>query len=200
MHHKSETGKWPQLWLAALMLAVMLLGGCETTRVDPVQTELDEQLLGLRVGDNLKITFAGSSQVPPEHEDQVREDGSINPPMIGAIPAAGKTPRELGIELEKAYSKFFNNLSIIVRATDWHYTVGGEVRSPGRLGWVGGSTVVKAVKAAGDITDFANRKRVVVTRANGRTFQVNYQKALENPEYDRPVYPGDIIHVPRRIW
>lgn len=201
MTHKNSETRKRQLGSTVLMLLGFLLGGCQvfSPASNPDNVDAEERLI-LRVGDNLKISFAGSNQAPSEHEDQVREDGSINPPMIGPVKADGKTPRELGMELEKAYSKFFHTLSVTVRALDWHYTVGGEVRSSGRLGWVGGSTVVKAIKAAGDVTDFADRKKVVVTRANGRTFKVNYQKALENSKYDRPVYPGDIIHVPRRWY
>jgi protein involved in polysaccharide export with SLBB domain len=196
-HTESEKRKRLQLCSVTFALLSMLLGGCITPGI-PEQHQSDERLMVLRVGDNLKITFSGAIQSLPDHEDQVKEDGTINPPLIGPMTAKDKSPLELAKELQQLYSKYYQRISVNVRALDWHYTVGGEVRTPGRLAWIGGSSVVKTIKAAGDVTDFADRKRVVVTRANGRSFRVNYKKALEDSTYDSPVYPGDIIHVPRR--
>jgi hypothetical protein len=39
-----------------------------------------------------------------------------------------------------------------------------------------------------------------LTRFDGRTQTVNCVKALDKPSLDPEVYPGDKIHVPRRIW
>ena len=50
-----------------------------------------------------------------------------------------------------------------------------------------------AIKAAGGFTDFANKKRVKLTRADGTTETVNCIKALEDPHLDLEVFPGDGI-------
>ena len=48
----------------------------------------------------------------------------------------------------------------------------------------------KAIASAGGFTDFANKKKVRLTRVDGRTQIVNCVKALENPSLDLEVYPG----------
>ena len=60
--------------------------------------------------------------------------------------------------------------------------------------------MLKAIASAGGFTDFANKKKVKLTRVDGRTQTVNCVKALDNPSLDLEVYPGDKIHVPRRLW
>jgi protein involved in polysaccharide export with SLBB domain len=74
------------------------------------------------------------------------------------------------------------------------------VKSPSRYPWTEGMTVVKAIQTAGYFTDYAKTSKVRVTRLNGKSIIMNYDKALENPERDVPVYPGDTINVPRRVW
>ena len=80
------------------------------------------------------------------------------------------------------------------------FYVGGEVKNQGRISYIGPITVLKAIQSAGDFTDFAQRKRVKLTRLNGKTETINCIKAREDPRLDLPVFPGDTIHVPRRIF
>jgi polysaccharide export outer membrane protein len=84
-------------------------------------------------------------------------------------------------------------------STRWYY-VDGEVKSPARQIYNSRITVLKAIASAGGFTDFANKKKVKLTRVDGRTQIVNCPKALDNPRLDPEVYPGDKIQVPRRLW
>ncbi len=59
-------------------------------------------------------------------------------------------------------------------------------------------TVTKAITSAGDFTDFANRKKVFLIRANGQRFKLNADAILNGDAPDPPVYPGDQIEVARR--
>jgi protein involved in polysaccharide export with SLBB domain len=61
-------------------------------------------------------------------------------------------------------------------------------------------TVTKAIAAAGDFDDFANRKNVQLIRANGKRSTVNCIKALADPTLDPKVYPNDKIVVQKTIW
>lgn len=78
--------------------------------------------------------------------------------------------------------------------------VRGEVKIPGRVQVMGEMTVLKAIAAAGDFTDFANRKRVLVTRSNGQRITVNCVKAQADTKQDPPVFADDLIDVPRRLF
>ena len=66
--------------------------------------------------------------------------------------------------------------------------------------YVGPITVSKAITSAGDFTDYANRKTIVLTRANGQRFKLNCVKILDGEAPDPPVYPGDQIEVKRRWY
>jgi protein involved in polysaccharide export with SLBB domain len=60
-------------------------------------------------------------------------------------------------------------------------------------------TVLKAIQAAGDFTDFGKKSKVEVIRANGHKEKpVDCYKAIKNPKLDLPIFPGDQVIVPRR--
>jgi protein involved in polysaccharide export with SLBB domain len=96
--------------------------------------------------------------------------------------------------------KYYKYLTVTITPMLQFYFVGGEVRSPGRYEHVGKMTVRKALQSAGDFTDFANKKKVKLTRTTGEKHTINAIKALNNPELDLEVLPGDTIHVPRRVF
>ena len=96
--------------------------------------------------------------------------------------------------------KYYVRLTVTVSSPQRVFYVGGEVKQPGRQLYVGETTVTKAIQAAGDFTDFANRNKVWLIRSNGERIKVNCIKALQDPTLDPPVYPGDQIQVPRRIF
>ncbi|MDQ6632250.1 MAG: polysaccharide biosynthesis/export family protein [Verrucomicrobiota bacterium] len=154
----------------------------------------------LRVGDTVKLDFSGLERQLPSLEEQIKEDGTISPDLIGSIQAANKTSGQLQKELNEAYKKYYKNLTVTVRTSDRFYYVGGEVKQPNRQLYLGGVTVVKAIQSAGDFTDFANKKKVRIIRANGKVETVNCVKARKNPKLDLPIYPGDTIHVEKSIF
>jgi predicted Ser/Thr protein kinase len=83
-------------------------------------------------------------------------------------------------------------------ATGWYY-ISGEVRTPSRQRYDSRITVSQAIITAGGFTDFADKKRVRLTRADGRSEIINCLKALEDPSLDPDVHPGDTLLVRRRL-
>ncbi len=79
----------------------------------------------------------------------------------------------------------------------WYY-VSGEVRVPNRHLYNGRITLLRAITAAGDFTDFAERTRVKVTSEDGRSQTVNCVKVQDDPSLDPEIRPGDQIFVGRR--
>lgn len=156
-----------------------------------------------QIGDQVIITYSGTSATNPllqSHQEAIKDDGTITPPYVGPVVAAGKTPGRLQKELQEKYDYYFKNLTVTVVPRDRFYYVSGEVRKPGPEPWLGETDIIQAIAAAGDFTDFANKKRVRLTRANGRTQIINVQRAITEPHYEVPVYPGDKIYVPRRLF
>jgi len=154
-----------------------------------------------RVGDMVTVTFSGVvTEAVPAHEERIKEDGTITMHLIGSVQAAGKTPGELQKEIQERYRKYYPNIVATVKSFELFYYVGGEVRAPARVPWGGEITVTRAIQSVGDFTDFANRTKVQLIRANGTKITVNCKKAIEDPRLDPKVMPGDQIHVPRRWW
>ena len=155
-----------------------------------------------RVGETVIVNFSGSPIDIPAHEEPIKEDGTITLPLIGAVNAAGLTAGELQNEIHAAYvPEYYVRLTVTVKSGDRIYYVGGEVKSPAKQLYVGDTTVTKAIQSAGGLTDFANHGKVWLIRAsNGERIRVDYDKALENPAKDPPVYPDDQINVEKRIF
>lgn len=157
----------------------------------------------LRVGDSLTITFADTPTLIPPFEEKIKEDGTITLLQNQTFAAAGATLGDLGKEIRKRYvPDYYKYMTVTVKQqemTRWYY-VDGEVRQPSRQIYSSRITVSKAIASAGGFTDFAKKTKVKLTRVDGRTQIVNCPKALDNPSLDPEVYPGDKIHVPRRLW
>lgn len=200
------------LLVACLALTGSLVfTGCRSADVPPFSSDVPggsaSQNAGesdvFAVGNVVTVTFSGVSELLPPHEETIKEDGTITLPLIGAVKAAGKSAGELQKEIHDRYvPKYYNaNLTVTVKSQMRVYYVGGQVKAPGRQEYIGTTTVTKAIQSAGDFTDFAKRTAVELTRAGSKKpIKINCKKAQQDPSKDLPVYPGDKIHVPQRIW
>ncbi len=204
--------KMSKSWLlsGASAFAALWFVGCMTEKVSPPPDGTAKEITketgegdNLRIQDTVRVTFSNvsstSPQMPPQ-EEQIKEDGTITLPLIGSVKAVGRTAGDLQNELQKSFRRFYVSMNVTVTTPDRYYSVGGEVKTPKRDAYVGGTTVIKAIQSAGDLTEYANRKKVRLTRANGKTYIINYDKALTDPNLDLPVFPGDFIHVPKRFF
>jgi protein involved in polysaccharide export with SLBB domain len=206
---------------SALGLAgvILLLCGCESlsgppggtgTAPNESATAVSAQPVGdaggggideLRVGDRITVTFSDIPGAPPPIEQKIREDGKIVLILGLEVTAAGKKAGDLAQEIKEAYvPKYFKRLTVNVKPEERVIYVGGQVRAPNRYIHVGEMTVLRAIKVAGDFTDYAKKTDVQVIRADGSKFKINCKKALKDPKFDVPIYPGDAIHVPQRFW
>lgn len=154
----------------------------------------------LQVGNRITIAFSGLPNAPEAHVEQIRNDGYVTPPLLGKpVLAAGKSIAELQKELRDLYvPAFFRDVTITVRNEERYYFVDGQVRMPGQKPYLTEMTVLRAIQTAGGFTEYANRGKVQVTRADKRQDTVDCKKALRNPRYDLPIYPGDSIYVPQK--
>jgi polysaccharide export outer membrane protein len=157
----------------------------------------------LGVGSSITIALLDTPTPIPTFEGKIKEDGTITLTLNKTFTAAGKTPGDLEKEIRASYvPQYFKYMTVAVRqeATTLWYYVDGEVKAPNRQLYNTRITVLKALASAGGFTDFANKKKVRLTRVDGRTQFVNCAKARDNPSLDPEVYPGDKIYVPRRFW
>jgi len=154
-----------------------------------------------RPGDRVEIQFADNGGLPSVWPQTVREDGSITLPLNQTVHAAGLRKGELEAAIRDVYvPRILRRLTVNVRSDRRNYFVSGEVKLPGEKEHTGQITAMRAIATAGDFTDFANKSKIEVFRSNGEKVQVNGKKALKDASKDVPVYPGDRVHVYRRMF
>lgn len=156
----------------------------------------------LTEGDRIVITYSGIPAPPIPHVEQIRQDGTIQPPFLTEpVQAAGLTTGEFREKLVNLYvPNIFTQISLTVKAEERYFTVDGEVNVPGLYPYVGSMTVLDGIASARGLNDFAKKNRIKITRVDGQTITFNYNKARDNQKFDIPLYPGDIINAPRRLY
>jgi polysaccharide export outer membrane protein len=192
--------------LVVLALAAVL-AGCGTKPTPPLnqpQTPASNGLTDpLRVSDRVRIEIAGTPETIEPSEQEIKEDGTINIQGIGHVQAAGKTPGQLERDIQDGLvPRYYAHCSVTVAPAGRFFYVGGEVNhdsAGGRIIFSGPITVTRAIDAAGGFSPFANKRKVKLTRVDGTQQTVNCLKAIQHPELDISVYPGDRIYVPRRF-
>jgi len=196
-------------WKLLLLLPLIAFGltGCASPDYSGVMSAPDEEdtnlmaAARLHVGDTITITLSGIPDQIPLMDKTINEDGTFTMDAIGVVKAGGKTPGELEAIIHDAYvPKIYTHLTVTVKPGDRVFYVRGEVKQPGRQIYVGQMTVTKAITSCGDFTDFANEKKVWLTRVNGNRYKINAQAILNGEAPDPPVFPGDQIEVTRRLY
>ena len=204
------------LSVCGLLLAGLLLAGCASSPGEisfsdtpktpamsglPSANESAADAARFHVGDTIVVQLSGLPITFEPHQEPIKEDGTITMPDIGKVQAAGKTAGDLQNAIHDLYvPRFYTHLTVTVNIGDRVYYVSGEVKIPGRLVYVGQTTVNQAITSAGDFTDFANHKTVVLMRVNGDRTKVNVDRVRNGKAEDPAVYPGDQIIVHRRVW
>jgi len=165
------------------------------------QTGANGEFAKFHVGDTVTVSLSGLPNTIEPVTAPITDDGTIALADIGKVPAAGKTAGELQNEIHDMYvPAYYTHITVTVTIGDRVYYVRGEVKTPGRLVYTSETSVTKAIAAAGDFTDFANRRKVKLMRTNGSSITVNCNRVLAGDEPDPQVYPGDQIYVPKTIW
>lgn len=147
--------------------------------------------------------FAGSS-TSATIETIVDIDGNIELPRIGRMKVAGLSKEVAKTNITNAYKEYLVNPVVLIKFGDFRYTVLGEVRSPGtRLVPSDKISLLEAIANSGDLTEFAERKKVRIIRDvnNERevlSIDLTNKNILNSPNYY--LHPNDIIYVtPREI-
>jgi polysaccharide export outer membrane protein len=120
------------------------------------------------------------------------------------IQVAGRKTEDIAQEITQIFTEkkqVFRpgRLTVTVQVFGRSVSVGGDVRNTGSFQFEGGMTVLKAINRAGGFTEWADRTEVQITRLNGQQLTVNCKAAVRRPNLDVQLFPGDRIHVPRKI-
>jgi polysaccharide export outer membrane protein len=200
----------------AIMVVVMgLLGlaACapaapvRTTPVATVNSEPTRYLIG--PGDVLEISVWHNAELSTKAP--VRPDGRISTPLVPDVMAAGRTPEDLGHELEGRLKKFVADpivtviVSNFVGPYDQQIRIVGEAATPKALPYQAHMTVLDAMIAAGGLTPYASGNRAkVVRRIDGKDVEttVRLTDLLKGGDLsaNMELRPGDIIIIPQSFF
>jgi protein involved in polysaccharide export with SLBB domain len=164
-----------------------------------------------RLGSNDYVSFRVVEDRDEESQHlRVNDNGELEVPYVGLVPAAGKTCRELAYNIKSALEKEYYYHATVILAVDrvseksrGRVYVYGSVKGQGpqELPPDETYTVSKAIIRAGGFGDFANKRKVKVTRKNGQDFTVDLKRVIEEGRTDEDValQPDDQIYVPQRL-
>jgi polysaccharide export outer membrane protein len=101
----------------------------------------------------------------------VRPDGKISLPLVGEMPASGKTAVELQKEIALRLKQYIAEPAVTVVVKEVNspkVSVFGEVKTPGVYKIKDRATLLDAVALAGGLTEFAKRDKITVFRLDAK--------------------------------
>ena len=129
----------------------------------------------------------------------VNDSGNVTIPVLGNVNILGLTIDEATMTIQKKADIFLKDATAIVKLISFKVTVIGEVNKPGTYtNFNNQLTVLEAIGMAGDITDFGDRKKVLVVRPNPEgttTYHINLQDKSLLLSEGFFLLPNDIVIV-----
>jgi protein involved in polysaccharide export with SLBB domain len=186
--------------LAALFF--LLCTGCQSPKKTPLQLTSRTPSY-LVAGDVVRISFPAAPEL--NQTQKIGSDGTLSLPLIGEVPATGKTVGQLQEELARLYKPQLQDNEVLVtldtRAVP--VVVSGAVQRPGKIIFERPATVLEAIMEAGGFTPEADLKKVSLIRivkGEHETQLVDLRAVLKG----KPVPAiycsgGDVIYVPEKL-
>ena len=156
-------------------------------------------------GDVLNIAFWRDKDI--SGDVVVRPDGKISLPVVNEIQASGLTPDQLRVSVVKAAARLFTEEPIVfvtVRQINSRQVyIIGSVKKPGPYPLLESTTILQLIAKAGGLEDFADKKHIVIVRAEKRpdgenwTLEVSYDDFTDRRKLKTNVElkPGDTVIV-----
>jgi protein involved in polysaccharide export with SLBB domain len=141
---------------------------------------------------------------------RVNDNGELEVPYVGLVPARGKSCKELAYTIKSLLEKEYYYHATVILAVDriseksrGRIYVYGAVKQQGpqEIPPDEAYTVSKAIIRAGGFGDFANKRKVKLTRKNGQESMVDLKRVIEEGKTDEDIelQPDDQIYVPQRL-
>jgi protein involved in polysaccharide export with SLBB domain len=205
-----QSGVGRRVGALCLAAAALAMAGCGTPRgtkpqagVSPTNLPPARESTPLQIGDRIEVDLSGTPLPVEPSVMEISDQGTIKLAFISdPIQAAGKFPQDLAEVIRtNLVPRIYRQVNVTVVPRERYFYVSGEINqvgNGGRVLYLGRITVTGAIAAAGGFNDFAARFRVKLTRLDGTMHIVDCLKALDHPELDLEVFPGDKINVPKK--
>jgi polysaccharide export outer membrane protein len=146
----------------------------------------------LDAGDRLRVVVYGQEGLTNTYA--IDAGGSITMPLIGSVPARGRTTAGLAAAISaKLRAGFIRDPSVAVEIEAYRpFFILGEVAAPGQYPYVPNMTVESAVAIAGGFSPRARRDSVTVTHTDAS----GTARFVVPP--GSPISPGDTVLVSER--
>jgi len=181
--------------LVASAIAVVLLAGCTGYRpAPPAFHEAINQPYMLGAGDKVRVTVFGQSDLTNTYS--IDQSGYIAFPLVGAVPARGRTVQQLEADIAAQLRKdYLRNPDVSIEVDQYRSIfLMGEVGAAGQYAYSPGMTVQNAIATAGGFTARANQVNVDITR------QINGKVMTGRVMISDPLLPGDTVFVRERLF
>ena len=178
---------------AATVALAMGLTACGINSIDLPPPPAGQPVYHLAPGDRVALAVFGQPDTSGQFD--VAADGNISVPLVGSVPATGRTLAELRDDLRGRLDRFIVNPRFTVDIVTYRQIfVLGEVQKPGGYPYSVALTVQQAVALAGGFTRRAITDKLVLTReVDGGPKE--YGVSLKDF-----VAPGDTLNVERRVF
>lgn len=129
----------------------------------------------------------------------VREDGTINIPILGRVQVAGLNLGEAQETVKQRAEEYLQEPTVKVKVLNFKVNVTGEVRQPGLYyNYEGTINIVDAISMAAGITQFADLNNVLVIRHNEDVTETYNLDLTDKSVYLSNVFylqPNDIVYI-----
>ncbi|PTM98846.1 polysaccharide biosynthesis/export family protein [Mycoplana dimorpha] len=182
-------------FIAVAVLVTAVAAGCSGYHPAPKAfQEATIQPYRLDSGDRLRITVFEQASLSNTYS--VDQAGYIAFPLIGSVPARGKTIQEMeSIIAGKLRQGYLRDPDVSIEVANYRSIyIMGEVGQAGQYSYVAGMTVQNAIAVAGGFSPRANQANVDVTR------KINGEIITGRVPISDPVMAGDTIYVRERLF
>lgn len=207
-----------------LLLLVALVSACASPQLSPdlprgpaayqviPAASPDKSLADYRISplDTVDVTVFGEPDLSVK-DVQVDASGQLSLPLVGAVPAAGKTTAQLSTELEQLLgAKYLRDPQVttsVSASASQKVAVQGEVNEPGVYDLKGPTTLLEAISMAkGELRTAALNQVVVFRTVNGKRMGAVFDvQAIRDGKASDPQIHGDDMVVvgfssAKRFW
>lgn len=141
----------------------------------------------------------------------VRPDGRISVPLLEDLDVTGKTPTQLGREIEQKLSVFVQDPLVTVIVTGFvgpfsqQVRVVGEATNPQALSYRANMTLLDVMIEVGGLTEFADGNASTIVRIVGgqeKQYSVRLADLVRDGDIsaNRELLPGDVLIVPESFF